>query len=183
MYALIRLGPLAALALALTACSTYYRTVGVIGKAADAVGTSFEAKREPVPEIDLTNAKWQKLDQAQPDANPLRAAVVARDEKVGATRVVLKAPANFALPPFWLAAQGTYTVLKGTFVFEGVDADGRPTHIAQGPGSFALVPANLIQRAATKGDEEALLYITVYGDWSPRFAQGAWKTPALRAGS
>ena len=111
------------------------------------------------------------------------AAVIARDEKVGATRVVLKAPANFTLPPFWFASQGTYTVLKGTFVFEGVDADGEPTHVAQGPGSFALVPANLIQRAATKGDEEALLYITVYGDWSPRFAQGAWKTPALRASS
>ena len=51
------------------------------------------------------------------------------------------------------------------------------------PGSFALVPANLIQRATTKAGDEGLLYITVYGDWAPHFADGAWAMPSLRAGS
>jgi hypothetical protein len=82
-----------------------------------------------------------------------------------------------------LTAEGTYTVLKGTFVFETLDARGRPGQLTQAPGTFARVPANLIQRAATKAGDEGLLYITVYGEWSPKFAEGAWAAPALRAGS
>ena len=92
-------------------------------------------------------------------------------------------PPSFSLPPYWLTAQGNYTVLKGTFVFEGHDADGRRVNTVQGPGAFAIVPPNLIQYVATKAGDEGLLYITVYGDWAPNFAQGAFAQPKLRAGS
>lgn len=183
---LIRLSFVLSGALALAACSIYRATVGALGDTASAVGETFKTapKPQPVPKLDLTNATWQKLSPEQPDANPLRAAIVAREEKIGATRVVLKAPPNFILPPYWLTSEGTYTVLKGTFVFDTVDADGRRGKLVQGPGAFARVPPNLIQNVATKADGEALLYITVYGDWAPKFAEGAWGAkPALRAGS
>lgn len=173
---LIRLTWLIGASLALSACATYEATLG-------ALGDTLAAPNQTVPEIDLTGARWQKLAPEQPDANPLRVAIVARDEKIGATRVVLKAPPAFTLPPYWLTAEGTYTVVKGTFVFETVDADGRPRKLTQAPGAFARVPPLLIQRAATKAGEEGLLYITVYGDWAPKFAEGAWAAPSLRAGS
>lgn len=176
MRHLIRLCLLASAAVLAPACSTYQSTVAVLDK-------TFEAPAQPVPKVDLTNAKWQKLSPLQPESNPLRAAVVERNDKIGATRIVLKVPPNFALPPYWLTAQGNYTVLKGTFVFQGNDADGRQTSTVQGPGAFAIVPANLIQQVSTKGTEEGLLYITVYGEWAPNFAQGAFAAPALRAGS
>jgi len=172
----IRFVPLVLATLALAACETYEATV-------DAVGETFAAPKQTVPAIDLSNATWQKLAPEQPDANPIRVAVVARDEKIGATRVVLKVPPSFPLPPYWLTSQGTYTVLKGTFVFDTVDSDGRPAKLTQAPGAFAIVPPNFIQRAATKAGDEGLLYITVYGDWAPRFAEGAWAGPRLRAGS
>jgi hypothetical protein len=165
---LIRASMLVSAALMLAACST------------------FQAKPapQPVPKIDLTNAKWQKLSADQPDTNPVRAAIVAREEKIGATRVVLKAPPNHTLPPYWLTNDGTYTVLKGTFVFDTVDADGRRGKLEQGPGAFARVPANMIQNVATKGSGEAMLYITVYGDWAPKFAEGVWGAKLqLRGGS
>jgi hypothetical protein len=171
---LIRASLVLSAVLTLAACSTYRATVEALDS---------KPAPQPVPKIDLTNAKWQKLSADQPDANPLRAAVVAREEKIGATRVVLKAPQNFTLPPYWLANEGTYTVLKGTFVFDTVDADGRRGKLVQGPGAFARVPANLIQSVATQAGGEALLYITVYGDWSPKFAEGAWGAPALRRGT
>ena len=176
IWILIRSCVLAAAAFALTACSTYQDTVS-------ALDDTFQAKPAAIPKIDLTNARWQKLAPDQPDSNPVRVALVARDEKIGATRVVLKVPPSFPLPPFWLTTRGTYSVLQGTFVFDGVDADGKPDKLTQGPGSFAIVPPNLIQRGATAAGAEGLLYITVYGDWAPAFAEGAWAQPNLRAGS
>ena len=179
---LIRTGArsLAAFALAmLPACSTYQ----IAATSLSQVGDVFTPPAPSTPKIDLSAAKWQKLSPAQPDANPLRVAIVARDAEIGATRVVVKAPPSFALPAYWLNAQGTYTVLKGTFEFETVGADGQPQKLIQAPGAFALVPPNLIQRAATKAGDEGLLYITVYGEWAPSFAEGAWAMPSLRAGS
>lgn len=162
-----------AIALALvSACSTY-----------NMIGDAFKAPPQAVPQVDLTKAKWQKLSPAQPDANPLRVALIQRDEKIGATRVVLKAPPGFTLPAYWLSARGTYTVLKGTFVFDTLDADGKPQKLVQPPGSFDLIPPSLIQRTATKPGDEGLLYITVYGEWAPNFADGAWMMQTLRAGS
>ncbi len=173
MRHLIRFCLLAAAALSAAACSTYQSTVAVLDK-------SFDAPPLTVPKVDLTNAKWQKLSPSQPDSNPLRAAVIERNDKIGATRVVLKVPPSFSLPAYWLSAEGNYTVLKGTFVFQGHDAEGRQTSTVQGPGAFANVPPNLIQQVATKGNEEGLLYITVYGEWAPNFAQGAFAAPGLR---
>ena len=163
----------------LSACSAYRIAATSISD----VGDAFTAPAPSTPKVDLSTATWQKLSPAQPDANPLRVAIVARDDKIGATRVVVKAPPSFTLPAYWFNAQGTYTVLKGTFVFDILNADGKPEKLTQAPGAFALVPANLIQRVATKAGDEGLLYITIYGDWAPNFAEDAWGMPTLRAGS
>jgi hypothetical protein len=157
-------------ALALGACSTYQATVAAIDKAGDA----FKTPPAKMPTVDLSNASWQKLTPDQPDSNPLRVAIVERNDKIGATRVVLKAPAAFTLPPYWLTAPGNYTVLKGTFVFDTLTAAGKRTQLVQTPGAFAEVPKNFIMQGVTRPGTEALLYITVYGEWSPKVAEGAW---------
>jgi hypothetical protein len=157
-------------ALALGACSTYQATVAAIDKAGDA----FNTPPAKMPTVDLSNASWQKLTPDQPDSNPLRVAIVERNDNIGATRVVLKAPAAFTLPPYWLTAPGNYTVLKGTFVFDTLTAAGKRTQLVQTPGAFAEVPKNFIMQGVTRPGTEALLYITVYGEWSPKVAEGAW---------
>ena len=151
-------------ALALGACSTYQETVAAIDKTTKNAFTTPPAK---VPTVDLTNANWQKLTPDQPESNPLRVAIVERNDKIGATRVVLKAPAAYKLPPYWLTTQGNYTVLKGTFVFDALTADGKRTTLVQNPGAFGEIPQNYILAGITRPGTEALLYITVYGDWAP----------------
>jgi hypothetical protein len=133
-----------------------------------------------VPSIDLTNAKWQKFSASQPNDNPLRIAIVAKDTVVGATRIAIKAPANFALPTHWFTVQGSYTVLKGTFVFDGVDSKGHLSRTRYYPGDFATLPANYILRMSTEGTEDAILYLTLYGDWAPQLQPNPWNKPALR---
>jgi hypothetical protein len=157
-------------ALSLSACSTYQATVAAIDKA----GETFKTPEPKIPVIDLTNASWQKLTPDQPESNPIRVAIVERNDKIGATRVVLKAPAASALPPYWLTAPGNYTVLKGTFVFDTLTADGKRAQLVQTPGTFAEIPKNFIMHGVTRPGTEALLYITVYGEWAPKVAEGAW---------
>jgi hypothetical protein len=165
-------------AFALSACSTYQATVAAIDKTAT---NAFTAPAPKTPTIDLTNANWQRLTPDQPETNPLRVAIVERNDKIGATRVVLKAPAAFTLPPYWLTAPGNYTVLKGTFVFDTLTAGGKRTELVQTPGTFAEVPKNLIIKSVTRPGTEALLYITVYGEWAPQVAEGAWTQQTARA--
>jgi hypothetical protein len=174
---MIRTAPLL-FACALGACSTYQATVDAIDKTTK---DAFTAPQPKAPSVDLTNAQWQKLTPDQPETNPIRVAIVERNEKIGATRVVLKAPAAFTLPPYWLTAPGNYTVLKGTFVFEALTANGKRTHQVQPPGTFAEIPKNFIIQTMTRPGTEALLYITVYGEWSPKVAEGAWTQQTARA--
>ena len=148
-------------------CSAYL-------EATQTVGQGFERPSKKVPVVDLTNASWQKFSPDQPSTNPLRIAVITRDDKIGLTRVVVKAPPNFSLPPHWFTIEGNYTVLKGAFAFDGIDAKGKPNKFTQHPGDFASIPANFILRTASQGAGDALLYVTVYGDWSPKLPDGAW---------
>jgi hypothetical protein len=157
-------------ALALGACSTYKATVATL-----------EPPKQKIPRVDLSNAAWQKLSPEQPDANPLRVAIVERDTNSGITRAVIKAPAAFTLPPMWLTVDGNYTVLKGTFVFDSVTATGKREKLVHGPGAFAEVPPQYILQATTRPGTEALLYVTVYGDWSPKVADGAWTHQTARS--
>ena len=156
--------------LALSACSTYQATVATL-----------ETPKQKIPQVDLSNAAWQKLSPDQPDSNPLRVAVVERNAKAGITRAVIKAPAAFVLPPMWLTVEGNYTVLKGTFLFDTVTAKGKREKQVQGPGTFAEVPAHYILQATTRPGTEALLYVTVYGDWAPKVADGAWTHQTARS--
>lgn len=148
-------------------CSAYL-------EATQTVGQGFERPSKKVPVVDLTNASWQKFSPDQPSTNPLRIAVITRDDKIGLTRVVVKVPPNFSLPAHWFTVEGNYTVLKGAFAFDGIDAKGKPNKFTQHPGDFASIPANFILRTASQGAGDALLYVTVYGDWSPKLPGGAW---------
>lgn len=140
-----------------------------------------------VPKIDLSQARWQKLTPTQPEQNPVRMAILERDQKIGATRIAIKAPPNTTIPPHWFTVQGACTVVDGTFVFDGVDANGRPERIRRRPGDFLMLPPNYILKMSTEGSTDAILYLTLYGEWSPQFQANAWgnKTtgpakPALR---
>jgi hypothetical protein len=163
---LIRAALLAA-PLPISACSTYLNPFPNEGQ-------EIERPSNKVPQVDLTNAAWQKFSPDQPAGNPLRIAVVARDEKIGLTRVVIKAPPNFKLPAHWFAVDGNYTVLKGTFAFDAIDAKGKPSKLTHQPGDFVTIPANYILRPTSQGPGEALLYVTVYGDWAPKLPGGVW---------
>lgn len=139
-----------------------------------------------IPKIDLSQARWQKLSASQPEQNPVRMAILERDQKIGATRIAIKAPPNSTIPPHWFTVQGACTVVEGVFVFDGVDANGRPERIRRRPGDFLMLPPNYILRMSTEGTADAVLYLTLYGEWSPQFQANAWgKTtgatkPALR---
>lgn len=169
---LIRVGLLLSM-LCVQACST----LEDFGKVD---GQKNEPPSKPIPSVDLTNAKWQKFSASQPNENPLRIAILAKDTKVGATRIAIKAPGNFALPTTWFTVQGSYTVLSGTFVFDGLDAKGRLDRVRYYPGDFATLPANYILRISTEGTGEAVLYMTLYGDWAPQLPTNPWNKPALR---
>lgn len=157
----------------LSACSTYF-------SATSDVNQKTEQSPAQIPSVDLSNAKWQKFSQSQPNDNSLRIAIIERETKIGATRVVIKVPTNTTIPPHWFNVQGSYTVLKGTFVFDGVDAKGRPERTRRHPGDFATIPASYILRMSTEGPDEGLLYLTLYGEWSPQLQSNPWGKPALR---
>ena len=139
-----------------------------------------------IPKLDLSQARWQKLAPSQPEQNPVRMAILERDQKIGATRIAIKAPPNTTIPPHWFTVQGACTVVDGTFVFDGVDANGRPERVRRRPGDFQMLPPNYILKMSTEGTTDAILYLTLYGEWSPQFQANAWgKTtgpakPALR---
>ena len=162
------------LLLASGGCSTYFTGEKSNGD------QGVERPSNPILQIDLSKAKWQKLTPGQPDTNPLRVAIIERDNRIGATRVALKASANTPIPPHWHSVQGSYTVLRGVFVFDGVNAKGQQERTRRRPGDFATLPANYILRLTAEGPEEAILYFTFYGDWSPQFQSNPWGKPALR---
>ena len=159
--------------LQLSACATYLP--GISDKT-----QKLEPDSGRIPKVDLSQARWQKLVPTQPDQNPLRMAILQTDEKIGATRIALKAPPNMTIPPHWFAVQGSCTILKGTFVFDGVDARGRPERIRKRPGDFVTLPPNYILRLSTEGATDAILYLTLYGEWSPQFQSNPWGKPSLR---
>lgn len=160
-------------ALTTAGCSTYLAATKVFDQ-------NSEQPSKAAPPVELANAKWQKFSTNQPAENPLRIAILSREQSIGATRVALKAPPNFTIPPHWFTVQGTYAVVAGTFVFEGVDSDGRPQKIERKRGDFATLPANYILKISTKGTQDAVLYLTIYGDWAPQLHANAWGKPLLR---
>lgn len=170
--AVIRIS-IVAVGLQLSACATYLPGI-----------SDGSQKLEPgsgrIPKIDLLNARWQKLVPTQPEQNPMRIAILEKDEKIGATRIALKAPPNLTIPPHWFAVQGSGTILQGTFVFDGVDAKGRPERVRKQPGDFVMLPPNYILRLSTEGTTDAILYLTLYGEWSPQFQANPWGKPSLR---
>lgn len=150
-----------------SACSTYLSGIPDSSQ-------KLEPDSARIPKVDLSQARWQKLTPTQPDQNPLRMAILERDEKIGATRIALKAPPNTSIPPHWFVVQGSCTILQGTFVFDGVDANGKPERVRKRPGDFVMLPPNYILRLSTEGTADAILYLTLYGEWSPQFQSTPW---------
>lgn len=148
---------------ALSACSTVGSAVDATINGAGRMLSSTPAVA-PAPPVDLDKLTWQAL----PQSKAVEVAILGSDEKTGATRVAVKVAANQAVPPFFHDVMETHTVVKGSFVFDGIDSAGRPSKIVQGPGKFASVPARMIQRVRAQGSESVML-VTVYGPWAPNF--------------
>lgn len=162
-----------AVGLNLSACSTYLPGI-----------SNGSQKLEPdsgrIPKVDLSQARWQKLAAQQPEQNPVRIAILERDEKIGATRIALKAPPGTTVPAHWFQVQGAMTVLQGVFALDGVDGQGKPERVRKRPGDFVTLPPNYILRLSAEGDKDAILYLTLYGEWSPQFQANPWGKPPLR---
>jgi len=155
---------------ALLGCSVVDRAVVATENGASRIlGVSTTPAAPPAPPIDLQALVWKKLSPIRSNDDAAQVAIVGTDAKIGATRVALKVRPGEALPVYWQEAPQTYTVLNGTFVVEGIDSAGQPEHIVQGPGTFARIPARMIQRLRTKPGEEAVMLVTVYGEWKPNF--------------
>lgn len=154
-------------AASLAGCTAVDRAVVATENGASRIFVGSPAPASPA--VDLQSLTWQKLSPQRPDDGGAQIAIVETDAKTGATRVALKVQPGEALPPYWQEAQETYTVLKGTFVAEGVDSAGQPERTDQGPGTFVRVPARMIQRLHAKSDAEAVMLVTVYGEWQPNF--------------
>ena len=155
----------------LAACTAVDRAVVATENGASRIlaAGSTAAPAPPAPDVDLQSLAWQKLSPGRPDDDVAQIAIVGTDAKTGATRVALKVRPGETLPVYWQEVPQTYTVLNGTFVAEGIDSTGQPARIVQGPGTFARVPARMIQRLHTKPGAEAVMLVTVYGEWKPNF--------------
>ncbi len=162
---------IATAASSLAACTVVDRAVLATENGASRIlaagGTT--APVPPAPDVDLQSLVWQKLSPSRPDDDVAQIAIVGTDTKTGATRVALKVRPGETLPVYWQEVPQTYTVLNGTFVAEGIDSTGQPARIVQGPGTFARIPARMIQRLHTKPGAEAVMLLTVYGEWKPNF--------------
>lgn len=159
--------------LSATSCTTYLPAISDSAQ-------KLEPDSGRIPKVDLSQARWQKLVPTQPEQNPVRIAILEKDEKIGATRIALKSPPNMTIPPHWFAVQGSCTILQGTFVIDGVDSKGRPERVRKRPGDFVMLPPNYILRLSTEGSADAILYLTLYGEWSPQFQANPWGKPSLR---
>ena len=60
------------------------------------------------------------------------------------------------------------------------DAKGRPERVRKQPGDFVMLPPNYILRLSTEGTTDGILYLTLYGEWSPQFQANPWGKPSLR---
>ena len=136
-------------------------------------GSNSPPPAPPPATVDLQSLSWQNLSPGRTDDPNVRMALIGTDSKTGATRVAIKVRAGEALPVYWQEAPQTYTVLNGTFVAEGIDGAGRPETVVQGPGTFARIPARMIERFRTKPGADAVMLVTVYGEWKPNFVDDA----------
>jgi len=175
----LRSASVAIAAAALTACTMVDRAIDVTENGAyRLLGVTSTASPPPVPAVDLDKLRWQKLAPDRRDLDAAQIALIDSDTKTGTTRVALKVEAGQSLPAFWQEAQQTYTVIKGTFVAESVDGKGLPQHVDQGPGTFVRVPALMVQHLVARPGSEAVMVVTVYGDWKVNFLDDNPRTAA-----
>ena len=99
------------------------------------------------------------------------------DSVTGATKLMIRVPANFHVPQHWHSANETHTVVSGTFVIE---CEGKRTIL--GAGSFNYVPRTMAHEAWTPIDQGAVLFITVDAAWDVNFVNGPPKPKDLIGG-
>jgi len=165
----LRLSILFATGITLAACSAVDRAIVSTENGASRIFSSAPTNAPP-PAIDMNTLSWRNLNATSPAQFAL---VDSGDPKSGTSQVVLKLPAGESIPPFWQEAPGSYVVISGTFVVEGVDADGRPQRLAQGPGTKVSIPARMIQKLATTAAGEGTMLLTMQGYWQPNFVDDA----------
>lgn len=166
-------------AVALSACTVVDQAINVTENGAyRLLGVDTAETPPPVPAVDFSKLAWQKFAPDRRDLDAAQIAIIDSDTKTGTTRVALKVGEGQSLPAFWQESRQAYTVVKGTFVAEGVDASGLPQHFDQGPGTFVRVPALMIQHLVAKPGSEAVMVVTVYGEWKVNFVDEAQRTAA-----
>lgn len=157
-------------ATALTACTMVDSAISTTENGAyRLLGVRSREAPPPVPVVDLNMVTWQKFAPDRRDLDAAEIAIIDKDAKTGATRVALKVEGGQALPAFWQAQEQTYTVVKGVFVAEGVDDQGQRRNVDQGPGTFVRVPALMVQHLIAKPGGQAVMIVTVAGDWKVNF--------------
>jgi len=89
--------------------------------------------------------KWQKLEPTWGSDSP-DIAILGVDPETKANRLLIRHPAAMHIPRHWHTANGTYKILRGTYVFE---YNGTRDTLA--PGSSRYFPAKMIHEAWAPG--------------------------------
>lgn len=110
--------------------------------------------------------KWERTNPELGEGSP-EITFLHKDRETGATKLMIRVPANFHVPKHWHTANETHTIISGTFIM----SHGDERH-ELGPGSFNYVPSRVVHEGWTKPDEGALLFITVDGPWDLNWVDG-----------
>jgi quercetin dioxygenase-like cupin family protein len=118
--------------------------------------------------LKFEDIKWQKIMPDLGGGSP-EIAILHIDPQTQATKLMIRVPKNFHVPPHWHSANETHTILSGTFILQ--HGDGPREEL--GPGSFNYIPRRMVHQGWTKADEGVLLFITVDGAWDVNFVDEA----------
>jgi quercetin dioxygenase-like cupin family protein len=106
--------------------------------------------------------KWEKTPDGLQDIVILHVNPVSK-----VTELMIRAPKNFHVPRHWHSANETLTIISGRFTMKH---DGSEEKVALTPGSYSYMPAKMVHEAWT-GDEGAMFFITVDGEWDLNWAK------------
>lgn len=126
--------------------------------------------------IPASEIKWQRIFPELGERSS-EIAMLHSDSKTGATRLMIRVPKDFHVPPHWHSANETHTILSGVFIME---CEGRRQSLPA--GSFNYIPSKMVHQAWTTPEEGAVLFITVDGPWDINWVDGPPKPSDVLGG-
>ena len=127
--------------------------------------------------IAAADMKWNRMFPELGEKSS-EIAILQVDSTTGATRLMIRVPANFHVPRHWHSANETHTVVSGTFI---VECEGKRATL--GPGGFNYMPRKMVHEAWTPADQGAVLFITVDAAWDNNWVDGPPKPKDLIGGA